>query len=227
MSLRASAGLVSLFLLTSIGFSGLHNTFVWPYPPFNQLITQRHGMQDVTIVTAGFRSLAADLGWIQLLQYVGGGFLPGEDTKRGYAELKPMALRVTRLDPYFTHAYLYSASMLAFFRNISRPQEALDVLVEGMHYNPMFWPLRATAAAIGFSQQAQFDRMARALEDAIQYPECPALVKSILANGYKAQGRKADELRIWKLILSNPHDEQYHDKARREIRTLENGDTHP
>jgi hypothetical protein len=208
-------------LLTGIGFSGMHRTFPWPYPPFDRLITQRSGLQDVSLITAGFRCLAADLAWVELLQYVGGGFLPGEDTTRAYAELKPMTLRVTRMDPYFRHAYIYSASMLAFFHNINRPQEALDVLFEGMRNNPEYWPFRTTAAAIGFMKTDQFDRMARELEASIQHPECPTLIKSILANGYKAHGRPADAVRVWTIVLNNPRDELYHAKAAQEIKLLE------
>jgi len=207
-------------ILAGIGFSGMHRTFPWPYPPFDQLITQRNGLQDVSLMTAGFRCLAADLGWIDLLQYVGGGFLPGEDTSRAYAELKPMTLRVTRIDPYFRHAYVYSSSMLAFFRNINRPQEALDVLFEGMRNNPDYWPLRTTAAAIGFKKADQFDRMAQALELSIQQPDCPTLVKSILANGYKEHGRFADAVRVWTIVLNNPSDALYHGKAEQEIKKL-------
>jgi hypothetical protein len=207
-------------ILAGLGFSGMHRAFPWPYPPFEQLILRRSGLQDVSLITAGFRCLAADLAWIELLQYVGGGFLPGEDTTRAYAELKPMTLRVTRIDPYFRHAYLYSGSMLAFFRNINRPQEALDVLFEGMRKNPTYWPLRTTAAAIGFMKKDQFDRMAQELEASIQHPECPSLVKSILANGYKAHGRTADALRVWKIMLNDPNDELYHAKAEQEIKLL-------
>jgi hypothetical protein len=208
-------------VLAGLGFSGMHRAFPWPYPTFDQLMTHRSGLQDVSLMTAGFRPLAADLAWIELLQYVGGGFLPGEDRTRGYAELESMTLRVTRIDPYFRHAYLYSGSMLAFFRNINRPQEALDVLFEGIKNNPEYWPLRTTAAAIGFQKADQFDRMALALEASIQYPDCPSLVKSILANGYKAHHRPRDAIRIWENVLSNPKDELYHAKAEQEIKGLE------
>jgi hypothetical protein len=212
---------VPFFLaLALFGFSGMHRTFPWPYPPMDQLVTQRHGLQDVGLVTAGFRSLAADLAWIQLLQYVGGGFLPGEDTTRGYAELKPMTLRVTRIDPYARHAYLYSASMLAFFHNFQRPQEAMDLLVEGIRANPKYWPLRSMAAAIGFQQTAEFNRMAQALEDSIQSPDCPAVVKSILANGYKAHERYADAIRVWHIVLEDPQATAYHHRAEGEIQAL-------
>ena len=209
--------LIPLVLLTAVGFCGMHRTFPWPYPSFDRLELQRHGLQDVTLATAGFRSLAADLAWVQLLQYVGGGFLPGENTSKSYAELKPLTLRVTRLDPYFRHAYLYSASMLAFFRNIDRPSEALDVLVEGMRANPTFWPLRATAVAIGYMKRDEFERTAKTLEGVIQEPGCPAVVKAVLANAYTLHGRKADAARIWAILLADPNAEEYHQKARREL----------
>jgi hypothetical protein len=198
--------------------------FPWPYPPFSRLLTRRSGLQDAALIATGFRALAADIAWVQLLQYVGGGTLPGEDVNRTYDELLPMTLRVTRIDPYFRHAYLYSAGMLAFFKNIQRPQEALIVLNEGIQANPDYWPLRTYAAAIGFMEKDQFDAMAQMLEKTVTDPQCPPMIKSIMANAYKLHGRTRDALRIWEMLLNDPRGPEYHDKARREIRAILRGE---
>jgi len=218
MPQKSALAILAVLVTLMLGsFQAMHKAYPWPYPPMSHLIAERTGLQDAALITAGFRPLAADIAWIQLLQYVGGWILPGEQEVSRYLLLKDMTLRVTRIDPYFRQVYLYSAGMLAFFRNIDRPDEALEVLGEGIRTNPQFWPLRVTVAAIGFMRGEEFEPMVRLLEDVIAHPDCPPVTKSILANAYKAHHRDADARRIWELILGDPNAGMYHDKARREI----------
>ena len=63
--------------------------------------------------------------------------------------------------------------------------------------------------------------MARLLEEGILDPECPAMIKSILANYYKSQKQYADAIRIWQNILSEDGGREYHETARRQIEQME------
>jgi len=210
--------LAGLLASTAASSVAMRRAFPWPYAPYRDLITTHTGLQDAAVMTAGFRATASDIAWVQLLQYVGGWILPDEDRPSEYRLLKDMTLRVTRIDPFYRRAYLYSAAMLAFFNNIHRPQEAVAVLREGIAANPQYWPLQTMAAAVAFQEQDNFEPTARLLEEAIQHPDCPALTKSILANAYKTHGRPQDAARIWRLLLNDPN---YGAKARQELAGLQ------
>lgn len=187
-----------------------------PFPHFDALLTKTSGIQDPVIITMGFRSLAADVAWVQLLQTMG---KHGDIDKTGknFPYLKQDTLRVTRIDPYFKSAYLFGAATLAWLRNINRPDEAMEILAEGARYNPTYWPLRTYAAGIGYMKTNQMDDMIRMLEDAGREPDCPTMVKVVLANSYKTKKRYADALLIWEGILASEKGRDYHGRAREEI----------
>ncbi|MCG3205346.1 MAG: hypothetical protein KCHDKBKB_02066 [Elusimicrobia bacterium] len=197
-----------------------------PYPHFNALITQFSGLQDPVFISFGFRALAADVAWIQLLQNMG-SYGSEAASGKNYPSLKEETLRVTRIDPYFTRAYLFGAATLAWLKATNRPDEAMEILKEGISYNPSYWSFRTVAAGIGYMKTSQLDNMIRMLEDALKDPNCPPTIKSVLANSYKAKKRYADALRIWEAVLQSPQDREYHDRARNEIPLLRESLRHP
>lgn len=195
----------------------IRQIFPDPFPRFDQLPASIHGLQDAGMIASGFRSAAGDIAYVQFLEYLGGPRLPEEDPNRSYDLLKTFALRVVRINPYFRRAYIESAGILAWFRGINRPDEAMEILQEGIRYNPDYWPLRSYVGAIGYKQAGQFDKMTGMLESAIQDPGCPLLIKEILANAYKSHQRYADAIRIWRMVLDEPNAQQDYDHARRAI----------
>lgn len=208
-----------LVAMTVLAQTQMHRLYRPNFPPLNQLIRSEHMFQDAAFVAMGFRRMGADVAWVQLLQSMSEAdqrFL-----NRSYPHLKDDTLRVTRIDPYFHKAYLFGAATLAWIRTINRPAEALEVLQEGVAYNPHYWQFRMYVAGIGYSVSNQFDKMVHMLEDAVSQPDCPTTVKSVLANAYKQQRRYAEAINIWNIILANPKSRDYHDRARHEIPVLE------
>lgn len=209
-----------LLVVTLWTHRSMRQLYALPWPHFNELVIDRYISQDIGIVVSGFRRVAADMAWIQLLQYVGGeqGF---DENRMGELNfLKMRALRVTRLDPYFRSVYLFAAGILAWEASVNRPDEALELLREGMRFNPEYWPFHTYTAAILFKKRERFQDMALLLEKSITHPECPTLIKSILANYYKAQKKYSDAIRIWQNVLTNDRDRNYHETARHQIRLL-------
>jgi len=99
-----------------------------------------------------------------------------------YEHLAELSLRVTRLDPSFHRAVLFASGILAWFHGIERPDEAADLLNEGMRRSPE-QPLYALyLAALAYQKQGDTDRMIALLESSFDLPETPSTMKSILAN---------------------------------------------
>ena len=246
MMSRSKLGTAALAtLLAGVFFLSLclSRTFKFPYPPFDQLIFDvdrefqslpsfarplgsEGGFRDFGGLLMGMRRLTADIGWVSVLQYYGAHETAHEETGAphdmaagNYPALKLMVLRVVRLDPYFHFAYLYGAGSLAF--NLNRYDEAIELLSEGIKYNPTVWKLRLYVAAVVWKKKGAYDRLIPLLEEAIRYPDCPNLVKSCLANIYKARKNYARALQIWLDILESPNvDATYRNQAREQIEEL-------
>ena len=90
--------------------------------------------------TMGMRRLAADIVWIQSLQYYGEregehsaeihGDIPPQEDKTPYPQLKEHWQQIIRLDPLFVSAYLIGPTTLGW--NLKRYDEALHLLSEGI-----------------------------------------------------------------------------------------------
>ena len=219
--------------------------FKFPFAPFDQLVfdTSRDfeqqialdrplgsegGFRDFAGLLAGARRLTADVAWISVLQYFGSherGEHSVEDKQTesehegGYPALKKMVLRVTRLDPTFHYAYLYGSSALGW--GLNRPDEAIEILVEGIHYNPTYWRLRLYVGALIFKQKGQMGEMLGLLEDAIRFPDCPTMLKSILANIYKQRQDYRRALAIWADVHDNVDvNDWYYEQSEKQIAEL-------
>jgi len=219
--------------------------FSYPYPQARVSPVERFAAVDMGGILFGARRLAADIAWIELLQYYGSPeepldretefkvswdmarYLMGisgekeESHKPGaeeehyhfditggeYSGLYTRCLRVARLDPFFSHVYLYGAGALAWNQN--RPDEAIKLLEDGISsiekYSPSiskdihqpFWQYHLYLSAIIYSKSGKYNEMTALLETAVRQPECPNMVKAILANIYQKNGKPRDALRLW------------------------------
>ncbi len=234
--------LISLVMATSLW---INRQFTFPYPHFNTLVFDLSqefknrtsynlplgasaGYRDFSGILMGMRRLTADVAWISVLQYYGSHDLSAdaefeshdhEESAQNFRALKKMILRVVKLDPTFYSAYLIGSGALAF--NLDRPEEALEILGYGVKQQPLYWKFRLYIGAILYKQQGQFDEMIQLLEDAIGYPDCPAMVKSILANIYTKRGLYAKALSVWIGVMENDRsDPWYKYQAKKNIPLL-------
>jgi tetratricopeptide (TPR) repeat protein len=195
-------------------------SYVLPFPHFDKLLTKTSGFQDAAFISSGFRGFAADVAWVQLLQNMG-DYGNAEEKGMTLPYLKEDTLRVTRIDPYFHSAYLFGAATLAYLQTTNRPEEALEVLQEGIHYNPQYWPFQKFVTGIGYKQTNQFEKMVEMLEDSVRHTECPTMVIAILANAYKLHKRYSEAIALWEGILADENGREYHAKAKQEIPRLQ------
>jgi hypothetical protein len=191
------------------------------FPPLSALPSTPYSLQDAALVSAGLRAAAADLAWVQLLQYSAGGLAEMEDAPgKAFEHIEPLTLRVVRLDPSFHRAYLYGAGVLGWFQNVSRPDDAVALLEEGMRNDPGEPLYSQYIAALAFQKKGDTAKMLPILENAAADPRSPIVMKDILANIYKKSGRYAESLALWKEMLDNPNDEREWPRARVEIADL-------
>lgn len=233
--------LIATFLVS--GF--IHRSFIFPFPPLNILVFDlseefknivsfqrplgsEAGYRDFAGVLMGMRRFTADIAWISVLQYYGAHEMENSGDEEGhrheftsgdYPALQKMVRRVIRLDPSNYHACEVGGGALAF--NLNRPKEGLEILEEGIQYNPTYWRFRLLVGAIVYKQQGKFSDMIALLEDAIRYPDCPTMIKSILANIYKQNKNYLRALQIWIEVYENERtDPWYREQAVRQITDL-------
>lgn len=220
-------GVAALGAALALGVQPALDRSARAFPPLSELPATPYSLQDAALVSAGLRAAAADLAWVQLLQYSAGGMAeltdaPGE----AFEYIKPMTERVVRLDPSFRRAYLYGAGVLGWFRNVQKPDDAVDLLREGMRSDPGE-PIYATyIAALAYQKRGDTARMLSILEPAAADPRSPTVMKDILANIYKSRGEYEKSLALWEEILDNEDESREWPRARvqvAEIRRLMKG----
>jgi len=193
-------------------------------------------VETASLFALGMRRLAADLALIRLLVYYGTPEEPQEAPEPRphepfhpehperywaggrYPELGPRALRILDIDPFFSYAALYSAGALAF--NVGRPEEALDLLRYALSRDPANVQYQATAAAIGFYRKGESESVIRLLGPLVESPDCPTMIKNMVAFLYKRSGRREKAIRLYREILEVSRDPGYREIARRNLREL-------
>lgn len=186
------------------------------------------------LLSLGMRRMAADLQLIRLLVYYGSPEeavmkATEEIEKRGgegeklyatgrYPEMLPRARRILELDPKFSYAVLYGAGALAF--NVGRPDEALDLLAEALQRDPDNAEYRAYVGAVAFAKKGDTSRVLALLEPTLARPDCPTMIKSMVAFMYRRLGRRADAIRVYDDILATSRDAGYRATARYALREL-------
>ena len=193
------------------------------FPSLSELPATPFSLQDAALTSCGLRAAAADLAWVQLLQYGSGspGEMPPDRPGRPYDHLLTLALRVVRLDPSFHRAYLYGAGILGWFHGVERPDEAASLLEEGLRRDPGDPHYSLYLAALAFKKKGEADKMIALLEATFDDPQTPSQMKAILANTRKARGEYEKAIGLWERVLENPRDASEHPRARQQLSELE------
>jgi hypothetical protein len=185
------------------------------FPSLSTFPTTPYTLEDVALTSVGMRAAAADLAWIQLLQYSAGGMIEMTDAPgKSFEYIKPMTLRVVRLDPSFHRAYLYGASVLGWFHTVERYDDAVEILHEGMRNDPGQPLYSEYIAALAFQKKGDTAKMMEILVAAAADPRSPIEMKAILANLYKKRGDYARSLALWEEMLDNPDEAREWPRAR-------------
>ncbi|MBI5208854.1 MAG: tetratricopeptide repeat protein [Elusimicrobia bacterium] len=209
-------------------------------------LDERGALESAALFGVGMRRLASDLGIIRMLLYYGGeeddlpvgqddGSHDGHEGHRHYGSfdpehperhygggryqrLGPMAMRILDLDPSFSYAALFAAGALAF--NLNRPDEALGVIDYGLKRDPKNLQYQRYAAAVGCHRRGNPEEVIRIMEPVLLDPDCPTMIKNLLAFLYYRSGKKDKAVRLYTDIYENTRDQGYRDLARRMLGRL-------
>ena len=169
---------LSLFLINGF-FSSLGPTESLP-----DFSSSKHPVEILTLLNLGLRRLAADIAMVRLLIYYGSSEAMDDDLNppKGvtlYPGILPRAKEILSLDPSFSYVRFYAAGALAF--NLGRPDEAIELLREGLILDPDNSKYKAYIAAIAFSQKGDERQAVEALSPYLNSPKTPSMIKNIAA----------------------------------------------
>ena len=119
----------------------------------------------------------------------------------GFPLLGDFALRAGTLDPRFHFAYLFVSGALAF--NLNRGDDAVRVLEHGIRGDPSFWRYRMYQGAIAYRKSQETEKVIATLEEAIKDPDCPSMIKNILAHIYIKKGNPKRAAEIYVDLLES------------------------
>jgi tetratricopeptide (TPR) repeat protein len=202
---------ISFALFASFGFLVLFQLLLirryhTPYPPITTSLTSSETeLQDVAAILLGLHRLGADIAWIQTLQYYGTpeegqSEAAFENGQGNYPKLLDFCRRVSSLDPFFTYVYYYGAASLCW--NLNRPDEAEELLKEGLSANPKETRLSQYLAAMAYQKNHDINNLISYLESIAKDPDSPLIMKTILANIYKKQHLFEKAIRLWQFIYA-------------------------
>ena len=221
--------------------------YAHPFPQAGQMHSFSDSvLSDAGVLSLGIRRLAADVWFIRLIQYYGtcqcpdGENQPSPEAEDGapghhchhhhdhgdhdagtgkYPDIFPRSRHILDLDPYFTHAGLYSAGVLAF--NLGRSDEAIELINQAKRYQPREWKYDAYLAAIGYRLAGNPEKVADMLAPVVRDPECPTMIKQLVAFLNKRLKRYRAAAEIYEDIARTARNPHYIRNSRRELAQLE------
>lgn len=187
-------------------------------PSFQKTVSPRYAPQDTGSVVLGARKAGAALAFIQTLQYYGGPVQPGEEGL-AFPRLAEYGRRMLSLNPYYRYGVLYVAGVLAFNNFSNRPDEALSLIAQALQGDPKYWRYQMFTAAIGYAKDHRTAESVASLEESIKDPECPSLIKHILAGIHRKEGRYVRAAEIYAALL-DARDPDYSERAKKNLEEM-------
>jgi tetratricopeptide (TPR) repeat protein len=124
-----------------------------------------------------------------------------DQPSQGFPLLADFAIRAGTLDPRFHFAYLFASGALAF--NLNRGEDAVRVLEHGIRGDPSFWRYRMYLGAISYRKNQETEKVIETLEQTIIDPDCPSMIKNILAHIYIKKGNLKRAAEIYVNLLES------------------------
>jgi hypothetical protein len=135
-----------------------------------------------------------------------------------YPDFFPMAKHIIDIDPYFKSAVMYSVTSLAF--NLQKHESAIALLKIAMMYSKKEWMYPKLLAAIGYSKAKDPQKVAQILTMLVWEPDCPTMVKQLVAFLNKKTKNYKTAYAIYLNILNTSKDPFYLENARKEVEKL-------
>lgn len=248
-SSRSAITMLAVFALM-IGWADdrLSRAMTWRFPPLTELVVTENYLTDIGCLLIGAHRLAADVAYVQFLQYYGlsehvdedeedkkyeGELIPGSrttpeaymghlrahDISRGhYQRILELSQRMMRLDPFFNSVVLEAAGALAF--NQKRIDESLQLLREAIERDPSYYRYHLYLSSILYKEKGNDAGMIDFLLEAIKYPDCPPMFQMILGNLLKKVGRPLDAAHVFIHAYQTAHKEYEKADALRRLKLV-------
>ncbi|MBA3066242.1 hypothetical protein KJ633_03425 [bacterium] len=208
-------------------------------PLFSKDFSEVARYSDFWLILFGHRRIASDIVFIQTLQYYGSihkdEIDEGAKVSQGdgfgtglvrYDKLFSYALRCARLDRNFEFAATFMAAALAWVQN--RENEAIFLLTDAIDFwdaqkmdTPVFYQANLYLSAIAVRKEKGIAASIIYMEKAIMYPDCPDMVKNILAEIYMREKDYKNAARVVAMNIDS-RDPIYRRKAREKLEKIYN-----
>jgi len=165
----------------------------------------------------GFHGVAADLLWIQIVQYVG----THVETDMKFPQLSKALELTTSLDPRFLEPYRLGGLFLLYFAR--QPQAAVSLLERGAAANPDRWELPHDLGRYYYLEVQDYDRALQWWERAAKLPDRPDYLPRFVARLYARTGQTETVLELWSELYRTAQNDSVRSLALQEIERLKAG----
>ncbi len=165
----------------------------------------------------GFHAVAADLLWIQIVQYVGAHV----ETDMKFPQLAKALELATSLDPRFIEPYRLGGLFLLYFAR--QPQAAVSLLERGAAANPDHWELPHDLGRYYYLEVQDYDRALQWWERAAKLPDRPDYLPRFVARLYGRTGRAETVLELWSELYRTAQNDSVRSLALQEMNRLKAG----
>lgn len=163
------------------------------------------------VAVLGYRQLAADLLWLQVVQHIG----VRQQTSAGYVWMYHATDTLTDLDPTFAYAYQAVGAVLGVWGN--RPQESTEILKKGLVHNPTAWELAFLLGYVYFYELGDYGSAAVYLRMASELPGSPEYLPRLTARMLVAAGDPEAALEFLQRMFQHTQDDRGRAALKRRI----------
>lgn len=165
--------------------------------------------------TAGFREVAADALWFQVVQYYG----EYRHGRHDLAYFRGMMRGVTTLDPRFLEAYRFGALVLA--TDMGDVEGGIDLLRRGIQANPGRAILPFEVGFLQWVVQRDYARAAIWFDAASRAPDASDFTRRFAAFAHKRAGQLEVSYVLWRNLRDTTSDPGMRDLAERMMAKIE------
>ena len=169
-------------------------------PKLQQLIYLPNG-EYLRMASLGYRELAADLLWLQVIQVMGERKISEEAGHWLYRALDV----ITTLDPKFVRAY--EAGSLALCTLVVLPEESNRLLEKGIQHNPLEWKLPFLLGINYYFEFADDAKSAESMAKAAHLPGAPDLIARLAAKLYVSVRSPEEGVELLRKLYEETSDE--------------------
>jgi tetratricopeptide (TPR) repeat protein len=162
----------------------------------------------------GFHGVAADLLWIQIVQYVGTHW----QTDKKFPQLSKALDLATSLDPHFLEPYRLGGVYLVYLSR--QPEAAVSLLEKGAAANPGRWELPHDLGRYYYLEARDHPQALRWWEQAATLPGSPDYLSRFVARLYAKTGHEETALELWLDLYRTAQNDHVRALALEEIERL-------